>query len=158
VQDKLYCAARFGDNHSLAAAFGAQNTFIGQFLGGNTVSGLFDIGLNISGYSAPSAGDLAQIALGGAGQGIPLPEKPGIQTLFSQGAKIGSHSAGWDGAAGIAVDGLVGSGASLAAKVLPAKAVGAVARLGLDAVNVAAYGQLALDTGTFLYGYFVACH
>jgi hypothetical protein len=159
VVQRLSCAATFGDNHSIAAAFGAQNTFIGQFLGGNTVSGLVNLGLNISGYSAPTAGDLAQVALGGAGQGIPpLHGESGIQTLFSQGAQIGSHSAGWDGAAGIAVDKLVTSGTSLAAKVLPVKAVGAVARLGLDAVNVAAYGQLALDTGTFLYGYFVACH
>jgi hypothetical protein len=45
VQGRLNCAARFGDNHSIAAAFHAQNTFIGQFLGGNTVSGLTDIGL-----------------------------------------------------------------------------------------------------------------
>jgi len=158
VQDRLYCAARFGDNHSIAAAFHAQNTFIGQFLGGNTVSGLIDIGLNISGYSSPSAGDLAQVALGGAGQGIPpLHSESGIQTVFSQGAQIGSHSAGWDGAAGIAVDHIVEAGTAAAARVLPAAAVGRVAGLGLKATNVAAYGQLALDLGTTAYGYFFAC-
>jgi RHS repeat-associated protein len=158
VDARINCAARFGDNHSIAAAFHAQNTFIGQFLGGNTFSGLADIYLNVKGYSAPTSSDLAQIALGGAGQGIPMPEKPGIQTLFTQAEKIGSHSAGWDGAAGIAVDKLVGSTTGLAAKALPAKAVGAIGRLGLDAVNVVAYGQLALDFGTFAYGYVFACH
>jgi RHS repeat-associated protein len=141
VSDRLYCAARFGDNHSIAAAFGAQNTFLGQFLGGNTISGLVDIGLNVSGYSAPIGGDLAQVALGGAGQGIPpLSSESGIQTIFTQGAQIGSHSAGWDGAAGIAVDKLVSSGTNIATKVLPAKAIGAIGRIGLDAVNVAAWG------------------
>jgi RHS repeat-associated protein len=158
VAQRLSCAATFGDNHSIAAAFGTQDTFIGQFLGGNTVSGLIDIGLNISGYSSPSAGDLAQVALGGAGQGLPpLHGESGIQTLFDQGAQIGSHSAGWDGAAGIAVDNIVEAGTAAAARVLPAAAVGRVASLGLKAANVAAYGQLALDLSTTAYGYFFAC-
>ena len=153
ADERLYCAARYGDNHSIAAAFGAQNTFIGQFLGGNTVSGLADIYLNIKGYSAPGAGDLAQVALGGAGQGIPpLHGESGIQTLFNQGAQIGSHSAGWDGAAGIAVDHIVEAGTAAAARILPAAAVGRVASLGLKATNVAAWGQFILDSTTFAVG------
>jgi hypothetical protein len=119
---------------------------------------LVAIGLNIYGYSAPSASDLAQVALGGAGQGLPpLHGESGIQTLFNQGAQIGSHSAGWDGAAGIAVDHIVEAGRAAAPRVLPAAAVGRVASLGLKATDVAAYSQLALDLGTTAYGYFFAC-
>ncbi len=163
VADRFNCAARFGDAHSIASILPFQNTkvgnFVGQFLAGNTFSGLIDIGLNVSGYSAPSGSDLALVALSGAGQGLPpIPEGPGIQTLFVQDAeKIGSHSAGWDGAAGIAVDSMARGVASAGASVLPARAVGAIGRLGFDAANVAAYGQLALDFGTVTYGFFAAC-
>jgi hypothetical protein len=52
----------------------------------------------------------------------------------------------------MAVDRLVETGAGLAARILPAKAVGAVAKIGFEATDVVGWGQLVYDTATFGIG------
>jgi RHS repeat-associated protein len=170
IQNRIACAAEFGQNHSIAAAFGAQNTFVGNLLGGNSFSGIADLGLMAFGNKTPNARTAATALLSGGGQGLLPNGSPGAQ-----------------GAAGMLSDAVVGGAARVGyrlpqevynlargswavALTSPGSAAEEAALTAFDVVTplaeTAASGfvssanlvKLAFDAGTFTYGAIFACH
>jgi hypothetical protein len=144
----------------VAALFGAQGNFVANLFLGNSVSGLVNLGLFISGDVTPSAAQIASIPLKGAAQGIPMPPgNPGLSGAVGQLRGLGVQAA-------------VGAGYNAIARVgaetieLGITAAGTVAapvaQLSTETLSNVAFGvgvaKFGFDAGTFLYGYFVACH
>ena len=158
TKQRLACASKFAQDHSIAAAFGAQESFVGNLLGGNTISGLVDLGQTIFGSKTPTAGDVATVVLSGGGQGLPG-GGPGFKGVAGQasdaivgGAVAGSYNA-MAGVGGETIElGITATGtvatpiAQLSAQTLE------------DVVGGIGLAKLGFDASTFLYGYFVACH
>ncbi len=157
---RLACAARFGTNHSVAALFGAQGNFVANLFLGNSVSGLVNLGLFISGDVTPSAAQIASIPLKGAAQGIPVPPgNPGLSGAVGQLRSLGVQAAvgaGYNAIAGVGAE-PIELGITAAGTVATP-----VAQLSTETLSNVAFGvgvaKFGFDAGTFLYGYFVACH
>jgi hypothetical protein len=69
VPQKLACAAKFGNDHSIGAAFGRGK--VAMFFGGNTVSSLTNLGLALTGNGPPPQYPGA-LALNGPALGLPV--------------------------------------------------------------------------------------
>jgi RHS repeat-associated protein len=169
TQNRLACAAGFGQNHSLAAAFGAQNTFVGNLLGGNTVSGIIGLGQIAFGNKAPDVNTVGAGLLNGVRQGIPGsgPSSGLTGPLSNQIARVSSSAThmsavyAFDTARGSwnVASTFPGSAAEEAAlSAVP----DAVAPLAAETLTNVATGvglaKFALDLGTVAYGYAFACH
>jgi len=69
VPQKLACAAKFGNDHSIGALFGGGK--VAMFFGGNTVSSLTNLGLALTG-NGPAPQYPGAIALSGPALGLPV--------------------------------------------------------------------------------------
>lgn len=169
-QNRLACAAKFGQNHSIAAAFGAQNTFVGNLLGGNTFSGIADLGQMAFGNKTPNGRTAATALLSGGGQGLLPNGSPGAQgaagmlsdLVVGGGARVGYRlpQEAYNLARGSWATATTVSGG--AAEEAAATAFDAVTPLAETATSAAVgwfnVAKLGFDLGTFAYGAIFACH
>ena len=163
---RIACAIQFGRNHSLAAGVGAifgdkvGNNFVTQLFLGNSVSRLAKIGTDVFGNTAPTAPQVASMALKGAGQGLPIPNAgPGVRGLVgpARNAAVGTAvSAGYNVIAGVGQETLE-LGISASGNV--ATAVAPLASTTLQAVaSGVAIGKFAFDGSVFVIGLIRGCH
>ncbi len=152
---RLNCASDYGDAHSIAAGIYAGKgnpDFVTNLFLGNAMSAFADLGLILAGERAPTASSFATHSLIGIGQGIP------------------SESNVVKGPAGVIQDAAVGTAYSAARGLNEApitgitgaafQAGGETAATGAEsfAAGVGIAKFVGVDLGTFLYGYFGACH
>ncbi len=169
-QNRLSCAADWGQNHSVAAAFGAQNTFVGNLLGGNTVSGIIGLGQTFFGNKSPDVNTVGNGLLSGLRQGIPGPPGPAsglTGPLSNQIAEVVSSATyrsavyAFDTARGswnvaLTSPGTAAEEAALAA--IPETVAPLAAETLTNVATGVGLAKFAVDLGTVAYGYAFACH
>jgi hypothetical protein len=154
--NRLQCANKFGNNHSLAALFGAQNTFVGQALGGNIFSGVGGLVTAVAGNGDLSLQDAALTVYGGASLGIPVPgNHPGLN-----GAGGMVQDTIVEGTTATAVNAFTGASTAPVSVITGEAVAGTATQISTQALEDTATGiglaKAAIDFGIYAYG-FVKC-
>jgi hypothetical protein len=151
VPQKLACAAKFGNYHSIGALFGGGA--VAMFFGSNAISSLANLGLAVTGNGPPPKYPGA-IALNGPALGLPVNDvlrfagKQSIPQLTSASGFVRSQ----------ALQTIFG--AATGSSSLTTLGGETVLQGGITAAEYssgAALAKLAYDVGSFAYGYFFAC-
>ena len=147
--NRLLCAARFGDSHSLASATGTQDSFLGKAFLGNPFSGLTQLGLLAAGGpSDATVKDVGVAMLSGTHQGLPGGGNVGKGPIgVAQDALVGpAAAAAYNGVVGAGTETLeLGIGASRVATTIVGVSVE-------SAAAVVTFAKLGADFAVFAYG------
>ena len=153
ITRRIACAANFGDTHSLAAALGVQKSFWGQLYLGNTASAITHLGVSVvSANGGLSAGQVGNILLTGARQGIPG-GGPGGQGVAGQ-----AHNAFLTAGVSTVYNTITGVGAEPIELGITASGKVASVAVPLSEASVGAISSVVtgakfgLDVATFLVG------
>ena len=151
VAQKLTCAAKFGNDHSLGALFGGGK--VAMFFGGNTISSLTNLGLAVTGNGPPLQYPGA-IALNGPALGLPVNDvlrfagKQSIPQLTSASGFVRSQA--------LQTVFKVATGPSALTTLTGEAALQGGITAG-EYASGAALAKFVYDGATFLYGYFGEC-
>jgi hypothetical protein len=151
VPQKLACAAKFGNDHSIEALFGGGE--VAMFFGGNTFTSLTNLGLAVSG-NGPAPQYPGAIALNGPALEIPVNNAlrlAGRQTI----PELTSASGFVRGQALQTVFKAAAGSSSLTTLSGEAALQGGITAS--EYASGAALAKFVYDGATFLYGYFGEC-
>jgi hypothetical protein len=151
VSQKLACAAKFGNNHSIGALFGGGK--VAMFFGGNTISSLTNLGLAVTGNGPPPQYPGA-IALSGPALGLPVNDalrfagRQSIPQLTSASGFVRSQALQtvFKAASGSSSLTTLGGEAALQGGITAGEYASGVA-----------LAKFAYDVGSFGYGYLFTC-
>ncbi len=149
---RLACAAKFGNDHSIGALFGGGK--VAMFLGGNTASSLLNIGLAVTGNGP--APDPTKLQLSGPALGIPVNDVlrlAGKQTI----PQLSSVSGFVRGAALKTVFNAATGPASLTSIAQGGEIALQGGITASEYASGVAVAKFAFDIGTVGYGYFFSC-